>query len=319
MKNIINKILLFIFLSQNFALAQNNFSFKKLLDKNNYSEKRELQINIYKDGIEQYQFKKVLVAYQSIPQILILDSNKFCLTFSQEGLVEFYENNQIQNLHYFYKSHQQNEQSIISANNKSSLAILVSENHQNKIYLFNHNGESQDSFDVEGGIVSGLSISNYSELIAASYYKWENDNLKNQTLILNRTNGNSFFINDKFSTGKFKDDGKLFLGFTNKNSFCFDLENNKLLWNETLLDNEIYLDGIWANENSILIKSKNAEFLNGSWVYHDAEIFSKTKSGEKRILNKLNSSFRKLTFKNTNYTLKLNIDGNLIELDRQTN
>ncbi|MFZ1291783.1 MAG: hypothetical protein WAR79_16925 [Melioribacteraceae bacterium] len=319
MKNILNKFFLVLVLNISSAFAQNNFTFEKFITGNNYSETRELKINILNNGIFQYFFTKTLIPYQSIPEINVLDNYKCCLIFSQEGLVEFYENNQLQKQHYVYKSHQQNEQSIISVSNTKKVALLISENFNNRIFLLDLNGEIEDSIYVEDGIFSGLSISENSEIIAASFYNWENENIINQTKIINIIEGTTFYISDKFSMGKFNEDENLFLGFTNKNSFCVNLNEQKLLWKEILGNDEIYLDGILSNRNSVLIKSNYADFENGNWIYKSAEIFSKTESGEKIIINKLSSPFKKVSLDKINYKLNLNLDNEFIEIDKQIN
>lgn len=298
----------------NLLFAQNSITFHKIDSEKSYSEKREIEIILSQNGVIRKSFTKILEPFQSTPEVKILDVNKFYLIFSQEGLIEFYENNEIHKKYFLYKTHQHNEQSIIADNNENNLAVLISENFLNRIFLFNENGEIKDSINVEDGITSGISFSGNGKFIAVSIYNWSDEKILNQTKIYN-SNGNVISsINEKFAYGKFYDTDNLFLGFTNKNLFCFDIDENKVLWKENLASNEIYLDAIWNNENIVFIKSQNANLENGNWIYQNAEVISKSKFGEILNLNKFETSFKKAELKFLNNKFYLFFDDKNFEM-----
>ncbi|MCB0742627.1 MAG: hypothetical protein KDC67_01880, partial [Ignavibacteriae bacterium] len=81
------KIFTILFISLNVAtIAQSDFSYKKIASDNNYSESRELSISVFNNAISQYNFKKTLLPYQSIPEVTILNKDNLLLVYSQEGL-----------------------------------------------------------------------------------------------------------------------------------------------------------------------------------------------------------------------------------------
>ncbi|MCB9249605.1 MAG: hypothetical protein H6613_14190 [Ignavibacteriales bacterium] len=149
------------------------FLIKKIASDNNYSESRELSISVFNNAISQYNFKKTLLPYQSIPEVTILNKDNLLLVYSQEGLVEFYRNSELLTKHLFYKSHQQNEQSILAKASINDVAILISEKAENKIFIFDFSGNLKDSVTVSTGIISGLAYSEDGKYLAASVYNWE--------------------------------------------------------------------------------------------------------------------------------------------------
>lgn len=314
---IFNKTIIIILICNILLLfAQDEISFSKRIVGGNYLNVRKLEIEIKKKGNINYTFEKELLPYQSIPQVLLIDSTKFCLAFIGEGLVEFYKDGKITNKYNFYKSHQHNEQRMYFANNAFGTAVLVSENLQNKIFLFDLIGNLKDSIDAGNGIISGFSLSDNNNFIAYSYYNWEIENLNNTSVIMNSNNNKIFTTDEKFWQGKFNLAENKFLGFTNKSSFCYDVTSNKILWKSDLPNDEIYLDGIWENNNTLLIKAGSPELKDGNWVHNKANIIEKNNNGDENIIQNVSLSFTKINFEKSQNKILLKADEKLIEFKK---
>lgn len=314
---IFNKILLIILII-NFPqlFAQSELSFNKKIIGENYFNSRKLVLDIQENGITKYIFEKELLPYQSIPQVYLIDSAKLCLTFPSDGSIEFYQNKIMTNKYFFYKSHPQNEQTLHFANNSFESAILFSENQKNKIFIFDLVGNLKDSIIAEDGIISGFTISNKNNFIAYSFYNWETEEINNKSIILDRKNDKILETEEKFWCGKFNSDDNNFLGFTNKNSFCYNISTKKLLWKSDLANDEIYLDGIWYNNNTLLIKAEAPELKDGNWIYNKANILSINSNGDENIIQIVNSSFSKINFEKAQNKILLKADERLVELEK---
>lgn len=297
-------------------VGQNNFSFRQKVSDKKYFEKRDLNLSIYNNDKLLYNFKRTLKPYRSAPKVSVLDKNKLLLTFIQDGLLEFYNQNQLIKKYLLYRTHPLNEQSIITSKSDNIVVILISELQKNKIYLFDFEGNSVDSMKIENGLISGLSISQDNSQIAYSIFNWEGNNQKNKSIIFDKTLNQKTVINEKFRTGIFNLADNSFLGFTNKNAFCFDLQNSELIWKEKLNNKEIYLDGNYINGNTVLIKASKPNLENGEWIYPNANIFIKNNRGNETSLQQIKTPFQKINFVNEKKESKIKIDNLIIDLKK---
>ncbi|MCB0748502.1 MAG: hypothetical protein KDC90_13660, partial [Ignavibacteriae bacterium] len=120
-------------------------------------------------------------------------------------------------------------------------------------------------------------------------------------------------IDENFNNGSFSDNN-LFLGFTNKTAFYFDLNNNDVLWVETINENEVYIDGISENTNAVLVKANVPNLTNGQWIYSNAKIISKDYFNVEKEIKEINSEVSKVSLSKNNNKIFLNVDENKIEI-----
>jgi hypothetical protein len=308
--------LILILVLNSLLFSQNNFSFIQKISNEKYSEKRELSLSILNNNKLLYNFIKTLEPYQSVPQVLILNNINLLLIFPQNGVIEFYDQNELLKNYSFYKIHTQNEQSIITSKNDAEVAILLSEEQINTIYFYNFGGTLIDSIKVEKGLISGLSISPDNNFIAYSVFNWEGNELKNKSVIIDKAKDKEILIDEKFSKGIFNKTDNLFLGFTNKNAFCIDLKNSNPIWKEKLNYDEIYLDGNFDYNNAIMIKADNPNLAGGEWIYPNAKVISKNNLGEETLLKEFISPYKKASLKSENEELDIKIDNQIFKLTK---
>ncbi len=280
-----------------------------------YREERTLKI--YADS--SYLFSKKLLPFQSIPEIKKLNNNNIVIIYALEGVVEFYTSaGTLITKNKFYSTPINNEQKLLFEKSNNSIAFFVSENQKNRVYILNNNGDKIDSLNIEDGIASGLAYLNDRSLIAASIYNWEKNSIKPFTFIidLNIKRINSFPL--RFEKGLFSDNGKYFLGYTNKTSFLFNTIENKLLWEKETESDKIYIGAKLINGNAFFIVAKNPKLDNGKWLYPGFEV-QKTKLSDKtNLIYKYNLPAKNISLNVTNKQLELNLDGKkekLIDLE----
>lgn len=280
------------------ALNFNTFSQdyeSKISVNGDYDEQRLLEVETYFEGNKIYSIRKTLKPNYSIPETVILNNGFQLQIHSLEGVIELYNTNeQLLLKKDFYKLPPYNEQIIKYAINNVGVVILVSENQKNNIYLIENSGVIKDSLKVEDGLVSGVGISENGKFLAYSIMNWKKDELENKTFILDLENKSSVEYKIKFEKCSFNITNKIFLGFTNRNSVYIDLTAEKILWEKTLPNDQIYVDGIIEHEKTILVQSTAPKLIDQKWVYENINVLQKDTLGNEVLLSEINESVNKV-------------------------
>lgn len=277
---------------------------------NNY--KAERTISVYVDST--FYFSKKILPYQSIPQIERVKDN-IVLIHSLEGLVEFYSpSGELLVKDSFYSNPPHNEQKLLFCKSENKIAFLISENRKNKIIIYSQLGLRVDSVKVDNGIVSGLVCGNSDTLIAFSIYNWQNKFVSSYTYLVNLTSKLYNKTEQLFEKGKFSNNEKYFLGYTNKSIFLVDINNYETLWNYKPLPGRIILEGKIIGDASFLIEASSPYLSNGGWTYQDIKIYQTTLDGKSKLIYKSTLPVTKIFLEENNGKLFLNIDGKVEQI-----
>jgi len=213
------QIIFVLFLVQSNLTAQNPLEIKTEVN-GNYDEQRVLKISVIDSANELISFNKPLPPYISIPNVEVLENNNILILHTLEGITEIYSAKaNLISKNEFYKLPPHNEQNIKYYVNRLGFVLLISEARKNNLYFFNNNGEEIFSKNVLDGLISGLVSTNDAELIAYSLMRWKANNLESETVILDTKTDSEIVNSNRFEKGTFNNEAKLFLGFTNNNTF----------------------------------------------------------------------------------------------------
>ncbi len=302
------KILFISLLSFPVLFAQNNFEVKTKLNGNNYEEERILQITVNKNGNEVYGFTKELLPFYSVPQTLVFNNGNAVLIYTLEGVIEFYNTKGLlTNKTEFLVNKLYDEHKVLFKKSVNNLALLISENNNNKIFLFDSKGKEVTNFILPEGTAEGIAFSENDSTIAASIYNRTNNNIIPKTFFIDiQTHSNKKFPL-LFTDGLFDNLNKTFTGFTNKNIFQIDLISGNILFNKKTKKNKIILDATIADKITYFIEANVPEFNNGGWEYNFANIIEIKENGILQVVKKIATSFRNISFnKNKKVLLKNN-------------
>lgn len=275
-------------------LAQNNLEINSVL-KGNYNEQRSLNISINNLNKELFSIEKILLPYQSIPQIEVLSNSSILLVYSLEGIIETYNNKgSLVSQKEFYKLPPHNEQGLFSFIYDNGFAIIVSEEQKNNIFTFDNNGKIIYQKDLQDGLISGFVSSKNGNLFAASILNWNINQLDTKIFITNISDDYSLTLRNKFSKGMFNNKNNMFLGYSNKNSFLLDLNLGKILWENQLNKKEIYVEGFIEKDKVLLIKSVNPNFIDNTWIYNKIKVVEIDDAGKEIIIKSVDKSTKNI-------------------------
>jgi hypothetical protein len=315
MRFLLNIILILVLNNQGFS--QNEFRTETSI-KGSYDQLRVFHASVHDDSNNILSIVKNLKPNFSIPEAIALNNGNLALLHSLEGVIEIYDSNtQMIFQKEFYSLPPYNEQNIKFAINDLGIVLLVSEEQQNRVYIINNFGIPIGEINVQDGLISGIATSGNSETIAYSVMNWYNNELKSKTTLYNIGRNHFYDLPINFDTGIFNKTANLFLGTTNKNSFCVDLNNEELLWQNNLLDDQIYLDAIFENDDAILIKSTAPKLINNKWMFENTKIIQKELSGNEKILQEIYDSVFKINLIMSKDKLSININNNISLLRRE--
>ena len=291
------KIFLIFILFACTIFAQNNYTVKTKLSDNNIETERTITITVIKNGESFYSIKKTLRPFYSIPQVIVFKSGNIVLLHSLEGTIEFYdltknlifkEENLITELY--------NEHKVLFSNTSTKIALLISENLENRIIIFNDKGEQLFTERVEKGIANGIVLSDENNKLAISLYKWKGNEMVANSYILDLSENKKKQFPVLFNKGLFNHSGNLFCGFTNKEFFNIDLLRNKIILNKKIPDNKILLDLQINKQNTYYIEAELPKLNNGVWEYQSAKVFKIDGNYKIELVKKINTTFSKILF-----------------------
>ncbi|MDX1701068.1 MAG: hypothetical protein R3250_10640 [Melioribacteraceae bacterium] len=251
----------------------------------NYYEERTLTINVSVSGQDIYSVIKILPPHYSIPKADILENGNLILAHSLEGIVEIY--NKTGNIIFrdeYYKLPPYRGQKLKYEVWSEGFIIVVSEEGTNTLHNLNNDGDILLDKDLEQGMISGIKLSPNGDLFVYSVVDWIQNELYTTTNILS-LNGNYFqSILKNFENGVFSTNSNLFVGWENRNIFCVDLLNRRIIWERSLENNQLISDAIIEGSDTYILFSSNPLFIEKEWQYDNIRIISKNLSGDEKHL-----------------------------------
>lgn len=308
MRRRIHIYFIFIIILNSVMYSQNYYSIESNVE-GRFGENRTFDATVLKENTKLFTVKKNLAAFQSIPKAIVLANGNLVFLSSIEGVLEIY--NGVNNLILakdFYSLPPYNEQVIKYSINKLGIALLVSEHRINKIYFFNNNGKLEYQLNADNGLISGFTTSEMNNFLVYSTLNWNEDKLESKTYIIKDIDNNKIF-NVYFEKGKFSDNTELFVGQTNKSTFCIRLNDQKLLWQTKLNSDMVYLETQFHDSAVLLLTAGAPQFINNNWVFKDAEVTKKVLSGSETMIKNITSYFNNGNLSKNGKEINLNIDG----------
>ncbi len=278
--------------------AQNNYTVKTKLSGNNIETERTITVSVIKNGQSLYSISKTLLPYYSIPQTMVFENGNLILLHSLEGTLEFYNSaknliakkgNLITSLY--------DEHKILFSKTATEIALLISEDNENKIVIYNSAGELLFSENTEKGIANGIVLSNENNKLATSLYNWENNKIISKTFIIDLSKNQTDEFPILFKQGFFNKSGDLFCGFTNKKFFNVDLLKKKIILTKNIPDNKILMDVQVNKQNTYYIEATTPKLIKGIWIYNSAEVLKIDKDNKTEVVKKITDSFSNIHFK----------------------
>jgi hypothetical protein len=297
MKSTFIKILFFTIVTSLSTFAQSNFGIETKLSNNNYEEERTLTITIIKNKKELYSVIKNLLPYYSIPETIVFSDGNLALLYSLEGIIEFYDSTQnlIEKKEHL-TTNLYDEHKILFSKTETKIAILISENSENKIIVYNSHGEKLHSLGLKKGIADGIVLSEEANKCALSLYSWQNNQLMPKSFIVDFDNEKQEKLPALFNKGFFNKGNNQFCGFTNKTFFKIDLLKNKIVLNKKIPKNKILIDVQSYNQNTYFIEANLPKLKNGIWEYQSAEVVKIDTNNKITVVKKITTPFTKINF-----------------------
>lgn len=251
----------------------------------------------------------------SIPNFTVLQNNNILLVHSLEGVVEVYNKmGQIILRNDFYELPPHNEQSIKYSVNNNGVVLLISELQKNSIFRIDSNNKLNLYKNISDGLISGIVSSSNGEIIACSIINWDIDKQINKTMFFNTQNNYSFEFPVRFEKGEINLTNNLFLGISNKEAFTIDILQQEIIWNNSLNNKEIYLDGTFNKDIVIVIQSELPIFIDKEWIYNYTKIISRDLKGKEQVITEINKPMKKIELVKENDNLFLKGNNEIINI-----
>ncbi|MCB9257949.1 MAG: hypothetical protein H6612_01245 [Ignavibacteriales bacterium] len=308
-----NKILIVLFLLTLKLIAQSEYN-TEIISKGYYYENRNIKVNVFRDNDLLYSVDKILTPHFSIPESIVLNNGNLVLIHSLEGIVEIFNTDSKQIFQKaFYKLPPHREQSILFDKNKNGFALLISEEQINNLYIVSDAGNFQDSIKVKDGLISGISISD-GDFISYSIFNWDELKLITNTTFVNLIDKSELSFPVKFNKGKYNLSQNLFLGYTNKNYFCIDLNEKNVLWQNNLDEKEIFVDTEFNEDKIVILKSINPSYENKNWIYKNYTVVEKDYLGNEVKKENFNDDSKILELVKTAPGISIKTDKDLYKI-----
>jgi hypothetical protein len=163
------------------------------------------------------------------------------------------------------------ERSVYSCVSEDELAIafMQSEKTASLIQIYDKNGMMIENWNVAEKFINGLCYSNSSQIVAISVFKRQEQELKKSTLFFERSGKQLAKVPYNFTNGQFAENGKLFIGNTNQESFAFDATKKQIKFKQQALENKMILLTKLANDKIFIIQSDKPYLEKNKWVYQN--------------------------------------------------
>jgi len=304
------KIIISLFISLSASIVAQQDYTALLKAAGNYDEERNLICDVSLDNEVVYTINKILKPHFSIPVTDVLSNGNLVLIHSLEGMVEIYDKSGIvYSKNDFYSLPPYNEQTIKYAVSIEGITLIISESGKNWVYQIDTSGEEKNQFEIEAGLVTGVSQSESGKYLAYSLSKWNLNRLTHSTKIINQISEESFVLPTKFEFGGFNTETNLFFGYDKKVGFLLDLNKEQIIWEASATDDYIFVDGLIEDDNVFLVQSSNPQLVNNKWTYEKTNVFQKQKNGEVNYLLDERNPVSEISLNKKKNNIEILIDG----------
>jgi len=197
---------------------------------------------------------------------------------------------------YFYPS--EDEVALLISNEKSG---------ESRIDIYSRFGNKVASIKAEGSKGNGIVFDQERNLIVYSTIGWNNTNLVQNTIGIDRSGNKKFKVDNVFSEGQIKNN--IFAGYSNKSLIVIDLNKNETL--QSLKTTSTLISDLEIRSNEIyFIESNEPKFINNKWIYNGCKVMKYLINTHKtEEVKSLQNSFTKISFNKSDKVVSLLLDG----------
>jgi len=236
-----------------------------------FGEKNSVDFKVLENENKIYSIEIEIEFDVAIPGIKVFDDGSSVIINPFEASLSFYNNQGseiikskiMKDLGVAY------ERSIYSYISENLIAISLSQPDINYsiIQIYNNQGQLIDNWQLNKNHINGLSFSSIYNILAISVYDWFEDNLKKSTLFIKSDGTEISKIQNDFTNGKFVESENLFIGYTNDESYVYDIEKNKLIFEKTASENEMIILTQYIDGEIFILQTGKPHLGNGKWYY----------------------------------------------------
>ena len=243
-----------------------------------FDEKNALEYKVFENSKKLYSINIELEYDIPFPKLEVFDNgysvliNTFesSLTFFNKSGQELVKNKILKDLPVEY------ERSVYSTISKDLLAISLSQPKMEYsiIQIYNNQGQLISNWDLDEKYINGLAYSSISDLLAVSVYNWRENNLKKTTLFFKSDGIEISRVPYNFTNGKFVENEIIFIGYANEILFVYDLEEIKINFKKSAIENGLILLAEYINGEVFILQAENPYLEKGIWYYKNPNINS---------------------------------------------
>lgn len=288
---------------------------------NKADNRPEVGFDVFNEkGEKVYSIKKTLPVDVPFPSASVFQAGELMVVSSFDGIIEFYNNKGelVNTIKPDHKSRPKDERTIKfeTKNNESAILISEPEQYYSKLLIVTPDGEINTQKKVEGTNATGIAISKNGSLIAAGTYSWIDTVFLEQTTFFNNDGDEVGKVPLSFTGGRFNKDETEFLGFTNSNLFCVDIENENIIWSEELASDKVITDAVIKGDKVAFIQSELPILKDGKWFYSKLELEILDEDGDIIKSKKLpEGMFEEVSFAKDNNLFLLDLDGKTVAVE----
>lgn len=224
-----------------------------------------------KSGSRLFELQKTVPFDIPFPSVGIFERGSLMVVHPFDGLIELYNRHgaPVRAFKPLKDAQPEYERSMKFAVHDSIAALLISEPGlpNTSLVLINDLGDVLLEKSIESTHAQGIAFSSDASLIAAGTYRWENGALREETHFIARTGNAVSSAAGGFARGSFSDDGKRFLGFTNRTASLTDIASASRLWHRTAASSQMILDAAWRDDDAIVLTSDAPSLIDKEWHY----------------------------------------------------
>ncbi len=219
-----------------------------------------------------------------IPELKVFNDGSAVLVNSFDGSLTFFntEGREVVKEFIVKELPVEYERAVYAAVSGSTLAVALSQPDLDYAIfaLYNKNGRILSQWRTNEKHLSALSYSEQTQRVAVSVYGWVKDKVRNATVFYNEAGKEISRIPLGFKKGTFVDEGRLFLGFSNKTCFVYHLKDNTIRFQNSVPNDEMIINADYSNKEITIESAQKPLLKNGTWRYRNPTFTRLTLSGK---------------------------------------
>jgi len=285
-KYIIVLIIVTVFISLSAAQEHNIFKVKRRLSRRaeKFGQKNFVRYTVINKGNPIYSIRLELDYDLPFPELKVFDDGAAVLVNSFDGSLSFYNRQGLKTARSYIQKEiaVRYERSVYAAVSGAILAVTLSQPDMKYtlVRLYTKKGQPISRWRVPEKLVSGLCYSDQNQLLAVAVYGWSGDRLNKFTLFFNEKGRKISQIPYGYKNGKFFRNGRLFIAYSNKICFVYNVKENKINFRYLVPKNAIITGAEYLNETVTIMHTPKPFLEKGKWYYQSPSFTRLNLKGE---------------------------------------